>query len=242
MYNRENISRDNPNINWKTRPKFINNNERIFNTPKFNQIKQKNFGNYDRRSSSHLPKMANSHKESNIINIPGFFVTSRVNKNSFIGVESFLKHPPIQNKVKSDYICKPDGCNTSGCKKTGSSCNCLPYRSNGYTNFGMPGRSRNGYTYMLKDDFSSVCYEPIGNKSAGRGFGQFDASQWLRYPRETRSDRGNISSFEFYTFDKNNTRFEQLTRSSYQNPKHLVLPWARGGIDTRNLDRYTKYY
>lgn len=90
--------------------------------------------------------------------------------------------------------------------------------------------------FRLMDDSNNrgdtSFYYTGGYKGAGRGFGNIDDNMSLRYSKDTRQDNTNISNIEI-------NRFQKLFRN-YQNADNLVLPFPRGGIDTRNLDKYSK--
>jgi hypothetical protein len=70
------------------------------------------------------------------------------------------------------------------------------------------------------------------NKVQGRGFGDFDLD--LRLGLDTRKGE-NISNIEISDF-----HFEKLSRN-YQNPNNIVLPFPRGGVATRDIDKFSKY-
>ena len=70
------------------------------------------------------------------------------------------------------------------------------------------------------------------NKVQGRGFGDYDLD--LRLGLDTRVGE-NISNIEISDF-----KFEKLSRN-YQNPNNIVLPFPRGGVSTRDIDKFSKY-
>ena len=93
-------------------------------------------------------------------------------------------------------------------------------------------------------------YIPNGYKSAGRGFGDFDISQELRYGTDTRQAKKTAASTDLTNFKIGDNYFSNYNLSGdvipapeiihLVNGKTNVVPWARGGIDTRNLDKYRK--
>ena len=93
-------------------------------------------------------------------------------------------------------------------------------------------------------------YIPNGYKSAGRGFGDFDASQELRYGTDTRQAKKTAASTDLTNFKIGDNYFTNYNLNGdvmaapeiihLVNGKTNVVPWARGGIDTRNLDKYRK--
>lgn len=69
-------------------------------------------------------------------------------------------------------------------------------------------------------------------KVQGRGFGDYNVD--LRLGLDTRVGE-NISNIEISDF-----KFEKLSRN-YQNPNNIVLPFPRGGVSTRDIDKFSKY-
>ena len=94
-----------------------------------------------------------------------------------------------------------------------------------YRNFGMTNISR-------KVILNTGNYVTTGYKGHGRGFST--KGMGLRDGQNTRQTNENITSIEMDDY-----RFHELFRN-YQNPNNVVLPFPRGGIDTRNLDKYSK--
>ncbi|AYV79393.1 MAG: hypothetical protein Faunusvirus12_6 [Faunusvirus sp.] len=81
-------------------------------------------------------------------------------------------------------------------------------------------------------DVDSVYYLPTPIKQ-GRGDGNMDVNNYVSIAEGTRLLNGesisNIDQNRLYVLDRN-----------YQDPKHIVLPFARGGIDTRHIDKYSR--
>jgi hypothetical protein len=155
-----------------------------------------------------------------ILETPGLFPTSKVGKLDQTCVESMLTRPSVQNVIKKDYQ------QDFWCCKT----NCAPNRyntdsSSKYDFFDMK-------TFVKRKDFG--CYKRTGDRRAGRGIGNLDASNHVRYGMDSRNDLETISDMELDKY-----RFHFHWRN-YQDPNHIVFPIPRGGIDTRNLDKYTK--
>ena len=73
-----------------------------------------------------------------------------------------------------------------------------------------------------------------GNKTNGRGFGDHTIDSELRYGKSTRNEKKTARSHDFL----DNT-FHPLF-PNYNDESNVVLPFYRGGIDTRNLDKYRK--
>ena len=112
-----------------------------------------------------------------------------------------------------------------------------------------------GDTKRMPTNFGDK-YIVNGHKSAGRGFGDHDISQQLRYGQDTRQDFKTAASADLSGFKIDNNTFTRHNWSgddlnAHNNnvaPEvmHLVNGnlgdgcWIRGGIDTRNLDKFRK--
>lgn len=106
----------------------------------------------------------------------------------------------------------------------------------------------NGETGRTALDYSH--YIINGQKTAGRGFGDHDISQELRYGLDTRQEKKTAASTDLSDFKIGNNFYSKFDRSGNNMPapeiihlvedKNKVIPWVRGGIDTRNLDKYRK--
>jgi len=89
-----------------------------------------------------------------------------------------------------------------------------------------------------------------GNKSEGRGFGDYDASQDLRFGIDTRQEKKTAASTDLTDFKLGDNYYTNFNLSGDVMPSpeiiHLVngnnnvLPFPRGGVDTRNLDKYRR--
>ena len=75
-------------------------------------------------------------------------------------------------------------------------------------------------------------YIKNGFKGNGRGFGDFNIDVELRYGINSREEKKNARSY-----DLKNYKFIKMY-PNFNDEKNVVLPFARGGIDTRNLDKY----
>lgn len=96
-------------------------------------------------------------------------------------------------------------------------------------------------------------YVRNSNKSSGRGFGDVNISQELRYGSDTRQQKKMATQTDLSNFKVGDNMFTNFnyTGTNMEKPvspeiMHLVgkncgmVPWSRGGIDTRNLDKYRK--
>ena len=93
-----------------------------------------------------------------------------------------------------------------------------------YRNFGITNISR-------KVNLNTG-YIPTGYKGQGHGFSIKGSD--LRYGQDTRQNSKNNTIIEYDDYN-----FHSTFRN-YQNPDNLVMSFPRGGIDTRNLDKYSK--
>ena len=75
-------------------------------------------------------------------------------------------------------------------------------------------------------------YVTNGFKGNGRGFGDVDISANLRYGQDARNERKTAR-----TQDLKDYRFHHMFKG-FHDENNTVLPFSRGGIDTRNLDKY----
>ena len=148
----------------------------------------------------------NKHRDSEIAELNGILPTVKNFDSKQIDIESQLRCPKNSFEKKTEMVSDLDNVNED-------------YRK-----------------FILADKVNirdrTEFYFPGGYRGSGRGFGNLDDNMNLRYGKDTRQDKKNISDIE-------TNRFQKLFRN-YQNPDNLVLPFARGGIDTRNFDKYTR--
>jgi hypothetical protein len=81
-------------------------------------------------------------------------------------------------------------------------------------------------------DLNTGCYWIVPNKSGGRGFGDLDVNNDLRYAADTR----NNFDYEDNPTSIRPNRFYELNRN-VQDPEHLVMKIPRGGYDTRHMNK-----
>lgn len=155
-----------------------------------------------------------------IMKRPGLFPSSTVGKLEYSNVESLLTRPTIQNSLRKDYVKEIDCCKT----------HCEPNYHN--TNSNTKYDFDDMMTYERRKDLA--CYKRPGDRSAGRGMGNVYVASYLQYGQDSRNDLDTITGVELDKY-----KFHYHFRN-YQDPNHLVFPLPRGGIDTRNLDKYTK--
>ena len=91
-----------------------------------------------------------------------------------------------------------------------------------YRNFNLTGNK-------VRETLNSGSYIANGYKGNGRGFGDQDVAKDLRYGKNSRDDKKTVRET-----DLSNYEFQYMFKDYNSN---TVLPFNRGGIDTRNLDK-----
>lgn len=74
-------------------------------------------------------------------------------------------------------------------------------------------------------------YVNNGYKGNGRGFGDVNISQDLRYGKNSRDEKKTARSHDLKDLKFNNLMI------NFSDEDNVVLPFPRGGIDTRNLEK-----
>ena len=146
-----------------------------------------------------------------IVFVPGILPTTSNHQSNNVDVETYLLHPENTYDKKNKTILDTDKVN----------------EGKDYRNFTI---ANDGSRESL--DYSK--YINNGFKGSGRGFGDYEIGSELRYGENSR-------------LDINHTRQSDLTNIKFNNAEiginkasESVLPFPRGGIDTRNLDKYRK--
>jgi len=146
-----------------------------------------------------------------IVYVPGILPTTSNHQSNNIDIETKLLHQKSTYKKKKKLILDTDKDN----------------KGKDYRNFSLTSED-----IRRNLDFSK--YIKNGYKGNGRGFGNYETGSKLRYGHNSR-------------LEKNNVRQEDLTKIKLNNSDlglndigNYVLPFPRGGIDTRNLDKYRK--
>jgi len=144
--------------------------------------------------------------QNQLYNNPQFWNYNK--KSDVIDEENFLKLPVPQSKKKTQIMLKKDMHPNNYC---------ISYEN----------------THDDKEDnFVSYYGTDFG---PGRGIGNLDSSNILRYGESTRLENKN---FKKYNETIKNNRFEFLDRN-VQNPDNIVLPFPRGGENTRSKSNLT---
>lgn len=144
-----------------------------------------------------------------VIYVPGMLPSSANNQSSNVEIESNLLHSKTTYSKKNEFKLDTDENN----------------KNKDYRNFSMNSQKK-------RESLNHGEYITNGFKGNGRGFGDVDISASLRYGQDARKERKTAR-----TQDLKDYRFHHMY-PSFNDENNTVLPFARGGIDTRNLDKY----
>jgi hypothetical protein len=143
-----------------------------------------------------------------IIFVPGILPTTSNHQSNNIDIETSLLHPENTYDKKNKIILDTDKDN----------------KGEDYRNFTIASED-------TRENLDYSKYINNGFKGNGRGFGDYEIGSDLRYGQNSR-------------LEKNHTRQTDLTNIKFNNSDiglnetgNYVLPFPRGGIDTRNLDK-----
>ncbi len=146
-----------------------------------------------------------------IVYVPGMLPTSSNHQSNNTDVETYLLHPENTYKKKTSVTLDIDDNN----------------KDKDYRNFTLEGKEIRKNIYVGD-------YTKNGYKGHGRGYGDYEISSKLRYGYSSRLQNNDarqvdISEIKFNSAD-----------TGLNDPNGNVLPFPRGGIDTRNLEKYRK--
>jgi hypothetical protein len=164
------------------------------------------------RMNESRPKKSESieiDKKNNVVNVHGLFPARKNHQESNIDIESYLIHGKNTYINKKNFTIDLDKDNLE--KK--------------YRNFGIASAD-------TRKSLDTSNYVRNGYKGYGRGIGDQEISSKLRYGSDSRKQKKLARST-----DVSDLRFHKLFYN-FQNSDNNVLPFPRGGIDTRNLDKY----
>jgi hypothetical protein len=143
-----------------------------------------------------------------VINVRGL-LSSNVNfQNSDVEVETQLRNSKSTNKTKQIIKLDEDENN----------------KGEDYRNFSLSSEK-------LRETLNHGDYINNGYKGNGRGFGDVSISQDLRYGQNSRDEK---KTARFH--DLKELNFNNLVKS-LNDEDNIVLPFPRGGIDIRNIDK-----
>ena len=146
-----------------------------------------------------------------ILFVPGMLPTTSNHQSNNVDVESYLIHPESTFSKKNDFTLDTDDDN----------------KNKDYRNFTMEGKE-------LRKNLYVGDYVNNGFKGQGRGYGDYEISSKLRYGYSSRIENNNAREADVSNINLNNSDIglNEVTPD--------VLPFPRGGIDTRNLDKFRK--
>lgn len=143
------------------------------------------------------------------INVPGLLPSRSGDKMSYIETETSLSRPEYNYSAKSEYILDVDDSN----------------KDKEYRNFSLSSNKK-------RESVNHGEYINTAFKGHGRGFGDVEISQELRYGFDSRKEHKTATQTDLKQY-----KFEHMF-ANFHDENNVVLPFARGGIDTRNLDKY----
>jgi hypothetical protein len=144
-----------------------------------------------------------------IINVRGKLPQGSNNfQNSDIEINTKLRNSESTNKMKQ--ITKLDTDKDNNGKD--------------YRNFSLKSEK-------LRETLNHGDYVNNGYKGNGRGFGDVNISQDLRYGKNSRDEKKTARSHDLKDLKFNNLMI------NFSDEDNVVLPFPRGGIDTRNLEK-----
>lgn len=148
------------------------------------------------------------------LNIPRYISNNRVNLDTNINIDTYLRQSGNYCQSKSDFGL--DKTSAEPTWKINNQCDPLLLLF-------VPRRKDLDWSNYIRN----------GDKSQGHGFGNTNIDNYVKFSESSRQIyTENISNLE-------QNRFYMLNRN-YMDPKHIVLPFPRGGIDSRNLDKYSR--
>ena len=143
-----------------------------------------------------------------IINVRGMLPSNANFQNNDVELETKLRNSESTNKVKQMIKLDEDKDN----------------KGKDYRNFSLRSEK-------VRETLNHGDYVNNGYKGNGRGFGDVNVSQDLRYGQSSREDKKTARSH-----DLKDLKFNNIVRS-FNDEDNVVLPFPRGGIDTRNLEK-----
>ncbi len=144
-----------------------------------------------------------------VIYVPGMLPTTANRQSSNIDIETKL--------LKSESTYEPKNKMKLDTDKDNS--------DKDYRNFSMASEK-------VRETLNHGSYVVNGFKGSGRGFGDVNIDADLRYGENSRDDKKTARSQDLKDY-----KFHHMYYN-FHDENHSVLPFPRGGIDTRNLDKY----
>ena len=146
-----------------------------------------------------------------IVYVPGMLPTSSNHQSNNTDIETYLLHPENTFKKKSSVTLNIDDDN----------------KGKDYRNFTLEGKEMRKNLYVGN-------YMNNGYKGQGRGTGDYEISSKLRYGYNSRLESNETRQADISEIKLNSANL------GLNDPNTNVLPFPRGGIDTRNLEKFRK--
>ena len=143
-----------------------------------------------------------------VINVRGMLPSNANFQNNDVELETELRNAKSTSKVKQVTKLDEDKDN----------------KGQDYRNFSLRSEK-------LRETLNHGDYINNGYKGNGRGFGDVSISQDLRYGKNSRDEKKTARSH-----DLKELKFNKLL-INFNDEDNVVLPFPRGGIDTRNLEK-----
>ena len=143
-----------------------------------------------------------------VINVRGKLPSNENFQNSDIEVNTMLRNSESTNKLKQITKLDVDKDN----------------KGKDYRNFSLKSEK-------VRETINHGDYVNNGYKGNGRGFGDVNVSQDLRYGKNSRDEKKTARSHDLKDLKFNNLIID------FNDENNIVLPFPRGGIDTRNLEK-----
>jgi hypothetical protein len=142
------------------------------------------------------------------INVRGMLPSNKNFQTNDVDVETNLRNAESTNKVKQVTKLDMDDEN----------------EGKDYRNFSLMSEK-------VRETLNHGDYVNNGYKGNGRGFGDVSVSQDLRYGKSSRDEKKTARFHDLKELKFNNIVI------SLNDEENVVLPFPRGGIDTRNLEK-----
>lgn len=146
-----------------------------------------------------------------IMCVPGMLPSSSNHQSNNTDIETYLLHPENTFKKKNSVTLDIDSEN----------------KDKDYRNFKLEGK-------QLRKNLYVGDYINNGFKGQGRGYGDYEISSKLRYGYNSRLESNETRQSDISEIKLNSAGL------GLNDPNTNVLPFPRGGIDTRNLEKFRK--
>lgn len=165
----------------------------------------------DKKLKFHDHGLSRNLEIDRIVYVPGILPTSSNHQTNNTDIETYLLHPENTYKKKSAVTLDLDKDN----------------KDKDYRRFTLEGKEMRKNLYIGN-------YMNNGYKGQGRGYGDYEISSKLRYGYNSRLDSNETRQADLSEIQMNSAN------TGLNIPNSNVLPFPRGGIDTRNLEKFRK--